>query len=51
MEHFSEVLFQWFDFNYIKISSGKRDILFSGNDNVRTDIDNNTSYLKIRMNC
>ena len=26
IEHFSEVLFKWFDFNYIKINSGK--ILF-----------------------
>ena len=23
IEHFSEVLFKWFDFNYMKINSGK----------------------------
>ena len=37
IEHFSEVLFKWFDFNYMKINSGKSHILFSGN-----DIDNHT---------
>ena len=49
IEHFSEFLFQWFGFNYMKINSGKN-ILLSGYDNVITNIDNNTSYLKIRMN-
>ena len=41
-ENFSEVLFQWFDFNYMKINSGKSHILFSRNDNVSTNIDDNT---------
>ena len=38
-EHFSEVLFQWLDFNHIKINSGKSDMLFSGNDNVSANAD------------
>ena len=42
IEHFSEVLFKWFDFNYMKINSGKRHIIFSGNDNVSANIDNHT---------
>ena len=43
MEHFSEVLFKWVDCNYIKINSGKSHIiLFSGNDNVSANIDDNT---------
>ena len=42
IEHFSKVLFKWFDFNYMKINSGKIHILFSGNDNVSTNIDNHT---------
>ena len=42
IEHFSEVLFKWFDFNYMKINSGKSHILFSGNDNVSANIDNHT---------
>ena len=33
IEHFSEVLFKWFDFNYMETNSGKSHILFSGNDN------------------
>ena len=32
IKHFSEVIFQWFDFNYMKINSGKSHALFSGND-------------------
>ena len=28
IEHFSEVLFKWFDFNYRKINSGKSHIVF-----------------------
>ena len=42
VEHFSEVLFKWFDFNHTKINSGKSHILFSGNDNVSANIDNHT---------
>ena len=42
IEHFSEVLFKWFDFNYIKIYSGKSHMLFSGNDNVSANIDDHT---------
>ena len=42
LEHFSEVLFKWLDFNYMKINSRKSRILFSGNDNVSADIDDNT---------
>ena len=45
--HFSEFPFKWFDFNYMKINSGKSLILFSGNDNVSVNII--PSYLKIRM--
>ena len=47
IEHFSEVLFKWFDFNYMKTNSGKSHILFSGNDNVSVNII--PSYLKIGM--
>ena len=32
IEHFSEVLFQWFGLNYMKINSGKNHMLFPGND-------------------
>ena len=42
IQHFSEVLFKWFDFNYMKINSGKSHILFSGNDNVSANIDDHT---------
>ena len=42
IEHFSEVLFKWFDFNYMKINSGKSHTLFSGNDNLSANIDNHT---------
>ena len=28
IEHFSEVLLKWFDFNYMKINSGKNHLLF-----------------------
>ena len=28
IEHFSEVLLKWFDFNYMKIKSGKNHLLF-----------------------
>ena len=46
IEHFSEVLFKWFDFNYVKINSRKSLMLFSGNDNVSANIDD---HLKIRI--
>ena len=39
IEHFSEVLFKWFYFNYMKMNSEKSHILFSGNDNVSANID------------
>ena len=42
IEHFSEVLFKLFDFNYMKINSGKIHVLFSGNDNVSANIDDHT---------
>ena len=42
IEHFSEVLFEWFDLNYMKMNSGKSHMLFSGNDNVSANIDNHT---------
>ena len=42
IEHFSEVLFKWFDFNYMKISGGKSHLLFSGHDNVSANIDRHT---------
>ena len=42
IEHFSEVLFKWFDFNYMKINSGKSRILLSGKGNVSANIDNHT---------
>ena len=29
VEHFSKVLFRWFDFNYMKINTEKGHILFS----------------------
>ena len=32
-KYFSEFIFQWFDFNYMKISSEKGHIFFSGNIN------------------
>ena len=42
IEHFSEVLLKWFDFNYMKINSGESHIPFSGNDNVSANIDIHT---------
>ena len=42
IECFSEFLFKWFDFNYMKINSRKSHILFPGNDNVSANIDNHT---------
>ena len=42
IEHFSEILFKWFDLTYMKINSGKSHILFSENDNVSANIDNHT---------
>ena len=43
IEHFFEVLFKWFDFNFMKINSGKSHMLFSGNDNVSANIDDHIS--------
>ena len=42
IEHFSEVLFKWFNLNYMKINSGKSHILFLGNDNISANMDNQT---------
>ena len=42
IEHFAEVLFKWFNFNYMKINSGERHILFSRNNNASANIDDNT---------
>ena len=42
IEHFSEVLFKWFGFNYVKINSRKNHILFSGNGIVSANIDDHT---------
>ena len=42
IEHFSEVLFKWFNLNYMKINSGKTHIPFLGNDNISANIDNQT---------
>ena len=42
IEHFSEVLFQYFDFRYVKINTEKSHILFSWNDNASANIDDNT---------
>ena len=39
IEHFSEVHFKRFDFNYMKINSEKSHILFSGNDNGSANTD------------
>ena len=41
IKHFSEVIFKWFYFNYMKINSEKSHILFSGNDKVSANIDYN----------
>ena len=49
IEHFSDVLFKWFDFNYMKIDREKNQMLFSGNYNVSANIDDQPSFLKIRM--
>ena len=46
IEHFFEVLFKWFGFNYMKINSGKSHILFSGNDDVSVNIDNHAIIFK-----
>ena len=49
IEHFSEVVFKWFDFNCIKINSGKSHILFSGNDNASANIEDHTIISGKRM--
>ena len=41
MKHFSEILFQWFDLNYMKINNSESNILFPENDIVSPNIDNN----------
>lgn len=40
MEHIFEILFELFDFNYMKFNSGKSHT-FSGNDSLSANIDNN----------
>ena len=42
LEHFFGVFFKWFDFNYMKINTGKSHILFSGYNNVNANIGDNT---------
>ena len=42
IDHFSEVLSQWFDFNYMKTNTGKIHVPSSGNDNVSANIGDNT---------
>ena len=46
IEHFSKVLFKWFDFNYMILNSGNNHILFSENDNVSANTDDNTIISK-----
>ena len=46
IEHFSEVLFKWFDFNYMKINSGKNNRLFSEIYSVSANIENHTMMSK-----
>ena len=36
------MFFKWFDFNYMKINTGKSHILFSGYNNVNANIGDNT---------
>ena len=43
MKYFSKVFLQWFDFNDMKTNSRKKHILFSGNDNVSANSDDNTT--------
>ena len=43
IEHFSEVLFQCFDFNCMKMNSDKSHLLFFGNNIVSANIYNNTT--------
>ena len=42
-KYFSEVFLQWFDFNDMKTNSRKKHILFSRNDNVSANSDDNTT--------
>ena len=42
IEHFSEVLFKWFDSNYMKINSGKNNRLFSEIYSISANIENHT---------
>ena len=46
IEHFSKVLFKWFDFHYMILNSGNNHILFSENDNVSANTDDNTIISK-----
>ena len=46
IRHFAKVLFKWFDFNCMKINSGKSHILFSGNGSVSANIDDNAIISK-----
>ena len=46
VDYFSEVLFQWFDFNYMKMNSGKGHILFPVNDIASANIEDNTIISK-----
>ena len=39
-------MIEWFDFNYGEINSRKSHILFSGNDNIRTNLEDNTIMSK-----
>ena len=39
----SKVFLQWFDFNDMKTNNRKKHILFSGNDNVSANSDDNTT--------
>ena len=48
IEHLSEFVFQWFDFNPMKNDSGKSHVLFSGNGIDRSII--MPSHLKTRIN-
>ena len=43
MKYFSKVFLQWFDFNDMKTNSRKKHILFSRNDNVSANSDDNTT--------
>ena len=48
INHFSDVFFKSFDFNYIKIHSGKSHKIFSASDNVSANIDDHTVISEIK---